>query len=353
MSTRNGKLQGILVGALALQIVLAFVTWNASGGNKLPDPRPLLDLDKAAVTALEITEKPVGTDAAETLRLEKQGDAWIVATAGGFPAKKDKVEELVGKLADLKVREPVGTQKANHNALRVGDDVWSRKVKITAGGETKALVIGSGPGASIHARFADAAEVFRGRGVSEAAISGRVSSYVDTELVKVDAAKLKEIQVANPSGSLSFRKEGEDWQLAELPAGEALDQAQAKSFASSVARLTMKAPVTKTVEAAHGLEAGATKVTLTYTDDQAASKTLTYTIGAAKDDARYVKADGQDFVVLVSDWATKSAREKTANDFVKKEEAAAAPPPAGMPVHGGMPPFPLPGMGGGEMPPPH
>jgi hypothetical protein len=349
MSTHKGKLQGILAGALALQVVLAVVTWNARGGSELPEARPLLEVDEAAVTALEITEKPVGaTETPETIRLEKQGDGWVVASAGGFPAKKDKVEELVGKLANLKVRDPIGTQKANHNALRVGADVWSRKVKVTAGGQTKDLVIGSGPGASIHARFADADAVFRGRGLSESAISGRVSSYVETELVKVDVAKLKEIQVTNASGTLSFRKEGEDWQLAELPAGQTLDQAQAKSFASSVARLTMKAPVSKTVDAAHGLENGATKVTLTYADDANASKTLSYAIGAAKDDAHYVKADGQEFVVLVSDWSTKSAREKTANDFVKKEEAAAAPPPGGIPGHGGMPPFPMPAMPPGE-----
>jgi hypothetical protein len=340
----NKKLQGILLGALAVQVVLAFVTWTSGGRQAHVDPKPLLGFDKAAVTAVEITEKASSpTDKDATLRLEKSGEGWVVASAGGYPAKKDKVEEFVAKLTDLKVRDPIATKKADHNALRVGADVWGRKVKITAGAETKELVVGSGQGSTVHVRFADKDDVYNGRGVSEYAISARASSYVDTDYVKVDADKVSEVEITNPAGTLSFRKDGENWSLAQLPAGQQLDQGKVKSFVSGIARLSFKEPVGKTIAPEYGLGAGAAKVVLRYTDGSDA-KTVTYAVGAAKDGAHYVKADGQDFVVLVAEWSTKPVLEKKPDDFVKKEEPAAAANgaprglPPGMPAGLAMPP---------------
>lgn len=319
------KTHGILLGVLAAQIALAALTWSTGGGlGGRPDPEPLLGFEKGAVTALEITERPTAPDdEAETIRLEKSGDGWVVASAGGFPAKADKVDELVEKLVGIEIRRPVATRKASHNSLRVGEDVWGKKVKITAGGETKELVVGSGPGSTIHVRFAGADEVHRARGVTEYSISARVGSYVETQYVNVETDKLNEIQVTNAHGTLTFRKEGDQWALAELPAGRELDQSKVKSFASSVARLSLKEPVGKEVKPEYGLDGG-TKVVLVATVDDK-PKTVTYTVGAevADANAHYVKADDQDFVVLVSDWATKSAREKRVDDFLVKEEPAA------------------------------
>jgi protein TonB len=49
--------------------------------------------------------------------------------------------------------------------------------------------------------------------------------------------------------------------------------------------------------------------------------------------------------------ADQQKQQKEATEALAQQQAAAAPPPGGMPGHGGMPPFPLPGMDGDEMPP--
>ena len=50
------------------------------------------------------------TRSTTTCSTARAGDGWVVASAGDYPAKPGKVEEVVGKLVDLKVRNPIATQ---------------------------------------------------------------------------------------------------------------------------------------------------------------------------------------------------------------------------------------------------
>lgn len=103
---KNIKVLGVVlaVGPTLLAVIL----WQTGGHAPGQASHPLFGVEESAITALEITGKPAADGkAAESIKLVKNGADWVIATAGNYPAKKDKVEEVVKKLAAIKVRNPV------------------------------------------------------------------------------------------------------------------------------------------------------------------------------------------------------------------------------------------------------
>ena len=306
---------------------------------------------------MESTAKARGDDKGSmSVKLTKSDTDWHVASASNYPGKKDKVDEVLKKLLAIKVKSPIATQAANHNALRVGKDTYGKEVVVTAGSDIKKLTVGSGSGSAINVRFSDQNDVFQGRGISEYQLSSAARSYVETQYVKVEPDKVNAFQVTNSKGPLTFRKDGGKWMLEQLPAGAELDESKVTSFLTSTARVTLDRPIGKEVKPEFGLDSGA-KVEIQATVDEK-PVTVSYKVGAqagaADSDGFYVKAGDNDFVVVATKWATEGPRTKGAEDFVKKPEQAQngeGGPPGGMPPGMQLPPgmqMP-PGMGG---PPP-
>ena len=322
----------ILAVALLIQAGLAVFMLSGTTGRASTDANVMLDLSADDITELVIEAKPRSDGKVlPPLDLKKQGDGWVVASAGGYPAKIEKIKELTTKLATLKVREPIATNAANHNALNVGEQSFAKKVKIVAGQTSKSLIVGSAKGSSIHARFADQDNVYLARGLSAFALSERPTTYVDTQYVKVDDASA--ITVTNPGGTIHISKaEGGHYVVQELPADADVDDSRVKSFVNSATNVQLAEPVGKEIKPEYGLD-GSTKVEIT-----AGEKTVSYVIGALKDEKFYVKADNSDFVVLVSKWAVESLQKQTPDKFIK-EQAAPTPPgggPGGMQLPPGM-----------------
>ena len=338
MSKAN-KVLGI---ALLVQAALVVFTW--AGGAKLggaSDTRQLVEVDPGDVTALEIVGKATKDKPARTIKLAKKGDDWVVATAEDFPAKKDKVDEVVKKLVEARVRDPIASQKANHAALKVSEKTHDKKVRLQAGGKDLNLVIGSGKGSSIHARFADQDEVFLARGVSAWSISDRIASYLETDYVKVEDPT--EVSVQNEKGTINVLKDDSGkWKVSELPPDADVDDSRVSAFVSSARSVRLAEPVGKETKPEYGLDGGV-QVVLKNKD-----ATVTYVIGAQDGDHFYVKAQDHDYVVKVSKWSVDKLRTQTPDKFIR-EAPATAPPQAGM---GGMGPGGIPpGMRPPGLPP--
>ncbi len=326
------KTNQILAGLVVAQFALIALTWAGAGQSGGDDANALVPAEVDSVTAIEITGKPAKAgEASKTVKLSKKGDKWVVSSAADFPAKKDKVEEVVKKLVEAKVRAPVATNKANHAALKVADGTFDKKVTISAGGSEHKLVVGSGKSSSIHARFADKDEVYLARGISAWAISDRIASYVDTQYVKVDDPT--EVRVQNPKGTISIHKDADKMVVAELPPDANVDDSRVTAFVNSAKSLRMAEPVGREIKPEYGLDGG-TKVVLKGKDVE-----VKYTIGAkaGDEDKYYAKAEGNDFVVLVNKWSVDKLNDQTPDKFIKEVAAPAPPggPPGGMP--GGMP----------------
>lgn len=329
----------ILVGVAAGQLVLVALTWTlASTIGTGSDATPLIDSMKAdEVTELTISSGPKDGKTTPPVTLEKRGDAWVVASAEGYPAKADTVTDLVKKIVDLKVREPVATNKGNHAVLKVSDTTYDKKVHLKAGSATADLVIGSAKGSSVHARFEGKDEVFLARGVSSYALSDRASTFVDTQYLAVKEPTA--VTVKNDKGVINLTKtDAGGWTVAQLPADVDVDDSRVKAFVNAASTVVLAEPVGKTVKPEYGLDAGV-RVEVT-----SAEGTRAYRIGAEADGKVYVKADDNDFVVKVAKYSVDTLRTQVPNNFVKE----AVEPPSG----GGMPGMPGGGMpGGGQLPP--
>lgn len=313
-----------LLALLAVQVVLGIVTHSGSGGDAPAGSEPLLTLKVADVTALELASKPLDDEDPTPVRFERKGEGWVVASAGDFPAKADKVEEVLGKVLGLKVQDPIATSPANHNALRVGTRDYDKTVKLEAGPAKYSLVMGSAKGSSIHVRKADANEVYYARGLTTWALSDQVSGYVDTKYVEAD--DVVEVHLKNQHGQLTLVKDkAGDWTLDPAPPGVPLKASELQAFVDKARKLTLAEPVGKTVDDAYGLGENAVVVRLVSESageegaDPTRSET-SYLLGVEEDGKVYAKADTSDYVVKVSKWSVEKTLEAKFTDFVKDAE---------------------------------
>jgi hypothetical protein len=341
----------ILIAALALQVVLVVVTWNAcQRKSDKVDPQPVLGFAAEDVTGLEVVAKANKPDQGpDKVELARKDGKWVVANAGDYPADEEKVTKVIEQLAELKIREPIARSKTNHEALKVGEFEYGRKLKVRTASEEKALIIGAGKGQSIHLRYADKDDVYQAAGMSAWSVHSKVRNYIDTKYLSLEKDKVNALTVTNPKGQLTFTRQGEEgWALAELPPDEELDQSQVTLLVNRMSNVNLSQPLGKEVKPEYGLAQG-TRVVLV-SSEEGETVTTSYTIGAMTGEEYYLKADDNEFVITVAKWATGEATEKVAADFVKKEpEAGASPAPA----PGAMPPGAMPpgAMPPGMMPP--
>jgi hypothetical protein len=316
------QMNKILLGLLVAQVLLGLLTWTGMASK--PEPtgnRPVFSFDAKKVVSLRIKAKPKsGSDKQEEeVLLARKDDGWVVADRDDYPADKDKVQKVLEQLLQLKIGDALASNPANHNALKVGERDYDREVTVKTAKQSGSVILGSGPSNSVNLRYRGKNEVYRARGLSVWTIGNTVRGYVNTKYIEADKDKLTQVVVSNDKGRLSFAKEGDKWALAELPAGETLDENKVKSFINKVSTLNLEEPVGKELKPEYGLSGGA-EVFLVSGEDQG-TVTRRYVIGAHQDQqSYYAKADDSDWVVTVTKWNAEDIRNKTAADFAKKSE---------------------------------
>jgi hypothetical protein len=328
-------LHKLLSGLLLLQVGLAALAWWPEDRSSLT-PRSLLEIEIEEIVELRIARKPAEGLEADVLHLVRGENAWTLASAGDYPAAPDKVDELLDKLVSLEVQSPIATRSENHNALKVGDKEYGRRVEIgTASGSTE-LIIGAAASNSVHVRLADASEVYVARGVSEWSLRDNASSYYDANYVQADVSELTQLLVHNDSGTLSFVREageveggtggeagegGAAWRLEEAPEGSALDQDEIESFLETITKVRIAEPVGRELKPEYGLEADASGVRVDWAM-KAENQSLAggYRLGASVESHTYVKATDSPFVIKAADSGFEKLRQAKAADFVVEDE---------------------------------
>ena len=336
MSRTNGILAALLVG----QLILAGVTWSTL--RSTPDEATKqtiveVDVDALASVRIEATAT-AGDQEPEALELEKRGDDWVVSSAFDYPANADKVETLASNLAKLKAGDPIATTKASHNALRVGDKDFDRKLVVNSGDGEQSFILGNGSRGAVHVRREGEDEVFAARGISVWDIRADLRSYIRSRLVNAETSRVAEVTVKNEHGTITMAKQDDGtWALAELPPGTPVDQNVARSFVNAVSRFHLEKPVAREATAAHGLDGGVEVSVVEMPeskpdqpeqeeapggakpDDAAEPVVYRYKIGGPADDKFYfVKTADGEYVVTVAKSAVSQALEKKAEDFAKK-----------------------------------
>ncbi len=338
------RLHTILLGALGVQALLAVATWW---------PRDTGTVEATAMVAFEadavtrVVVQGSGEDA-QPLDLVKNGEAWAIASSAGYPAEADKVGDLLDTVLDIEVRRAVATKAVNHDALKVGDKEWGKKVRLEAGAQVIELVIGAASGRASHVRLASEDEVYSVAGLNEWSIKDRPSSYWDAEVVSLDADGATAITIEKRDGTVLELVQGDGGWLfeGEVPEGEMIDPDKLDRLASAACKLRMRDAVGTDALPEHGLEPAAAEVTVTLEEDDATS-TYSYALGSTIDGETYLQVPDSPFVVTVSEYTAKDLTEASVEELLLNLDEE--PDPAGMGGMEGMqglpPGFDLSGLG--------
>ncbi len=134
------RLNKVLIGLAAAQLVLAFFVATRSGGSvELAQTPVLAGFDAAQVTRLQVFEN--GPD--KGIDLVKKGSDWVLASQWDYPVDPAKVEAALAPLAKLTAGDPLATSAVKHRQLGVADNDFEKKLVITAGGKDTTLFVGA------------------------------------------------------------------------------------------------------------------------------------------------------------------------------------------------------------------
>ncbi|MFH1466408.1 MAG: DUF4340 domain-containing protein [Pseudomonadota bacterium] len=318
----------VLFAGLGVQALLCVATWWPRGSGAVP-AHALVTLDAAAIDRIEIARSG---ENAEPVALVKEGERWLIASSAGYPAQADKVQELIDSLTALEVRRPLATKAVNHDALKVGEKEFGKKVTLSAGDQQASVVIGAASSHAVHVRLADEDDVYEARGMSEWTIKDRASSYWKPEVVDLDVDTATGIVIALRDGTTVGLSHSENGWIYEgdAPEGELIDPDKVSRLAEAACKIRLREPVGTTAEPAFGLDNPAATVTVT-TEAEDATSTFSYELGNTADGEVYLETGASPWIVTVSEYSAKSILEAGPASLVLDDDA-----PTGMGGMGGM-----------------
>jgi len=295
-----------------VQVLLVVLTWWPGGGPA--EARPLIPLASTEIDAVRVERK--GSD--DPLVLERSETGWAIPSAGGYPAQESKVDELLAKLLDVRVRTPIATRATSHDALQVGDDEWGRKVTLTSGEgepESVTVVVGASARSGVHLRLADSDEVYLVTGLSEWGISDRPAGYYEPQYVDLAPEAVVAFSLENEHGAVALTKVDDAWTLADAAEGERVDQSAVEALVRDASRIRISKPVGREIDPAFGLEEGVHVAWSLEADD--ATVAGGYRVGSEVDNLAYVKRDDSPFVVQTSASTLTPLREATRDGLLE------------------------------------
>ena len=276
------RTQQILLGVLALQIILSEVVfWPrevalVSGEPLFPD-----------LVAEDIVALTVEDNTGEQIVLRKVAGAWVMPEAGDYPAQEASITPVLEKLAALSAGSVVARTAASHTQLEVSDDTFQRRVELeTATGETYTVYLGSAPRyTATHFRIEGEPETYLTSDVSVWDVNVAVSGWADTSYVSIDLATVTDVTLENANGTFILVKDEDNWTLADLQAGEAIEPTQTSAVVRAATSLSLMAPLGTSADPAYGMDSPGAVAIVTTDDGQ------THTLAGAadpQDDGSYV-----------------------------------------------------------------
>lgn len=312
------KLQRILIGILAAQLVLAaIVFWPRQAADA---GKPLLDIAAEDVTALTIQD-----DQGASVVLTKVGDGWVATSAADYPADAAKITPVISKLTAINTGRLVGETTASHTRLQVADDKFVRKVDIQTAAGVKTLYLGSSAGSNTtHVRLAGQNQVYLAGNLATWDIDGDLTAWIDPVYFSVPSADITGFTLVNASGEFAFEKDANGaWTLAGLAAGEALDASKVTSLVSQFSSLRLTKVLGKVDDSAYGLAQPSAALTVqAKSGDQVKTYTLTIGVKDPTDNSYLVKSSESAYYVRVAEYGVKDLVERTRELFMQPTPTA-------------------------------
>jgi hypothetical protein len=311
------KLQRILAIVLTAQIVLvAVVFWprstvQAEGGPLFPD-----------LETTNIVKLTVEDNTGNQVALLRQGDGWVLADSGDFPADGSKIEPVLSKIAALQTGRLVAQNVSSQKRLQVADTDFMRRVKMELqDGSVQTLYVGSSPSAgATHVRRADQDETYLAADLASWEIGATAQNWIDASYVRLNREEVTRLVLENNNGSFQFDKQPDDtWTMVGLAEDEALNMTNFNPILSQAVGLRMTTPLGLEEKAEYGLDEPAAKVSITTTSsDDGSTKTAVLRIGAQLPDGNYAaKWSESSYYVSVAAASVQNMIDRTRDELLQ------------------------------------
>jgi hypothetical protein len=291
------RLQWILIGVLAVQIILTIVVSLPRGTRAASGPL-LEGYDPSTVTEVLIENQ-----SGEQVHLKTIDGVWVLPEAGNFPVNGDKVTELLEKIGKVQTNRLVAQTAASHNQLSVAEDNFIAKIILNeADGKSYHLFLGSSGGAgATHIRLSGNDPVYLTDQLASWEVSPTLSSWIDTEYLTLDQTQIQALSIQNANGTFKFTK-GTDgkWVYEGLGEGETFNTS---SFQSTIDRLTalrMLEPLGTEADPSLGFEEPAAAAVFELQGENETTSQVTLIIGGRLGENYAAKASNSSYFVKIA-----------------------------------------------------
>lgn len=327
----------VAMGAVVFIALLGLTLWTInrdSGGPSASEVIPTIDIDRDAVTAMEIT-RPGG----DTVVLVSSSEGWRVSQPVDAEADRSNVESALNRLRDLTLARIVATQEQNYPRLQVDDDNGVR-VRVIAGDQTvSTLVIGKYADGMTMIRVDDRPEVFGASGSLRYAFDRELKAWRNRRVVEEETSSVESIAFQSPNGSFRFDKNADAWMASEGQdaLGDDFDVKKVAGLVSTAARLTASGFAEEDVSVARaGLNEPTATVTMTIAER---TDPVVLELGQAVDEAgdTYLRRQGEETIYVVSKYLSErlqpdpQAFEQSAEPAPQPQVAPTTPAMQGQP----------------------
>lgn len=289
------KTNAVLAGLLGVQLAALAVTWWPSPPEAKTET-VVFPGGADAIRALEIHPPAAEGEPGKPVQLVRQGEAWTLLSAQGYPAQAETVKTVLDHLAGITLTDPITTQATSHAALQVADDAYTRKITASLGGETTTLLLGAGPGSLTRVRLAGQDAVYQVRGFSAWSIGDTDARFWDPEVVAAKVDELEALTFPTPAGPVQLVLRDGVW--SDASGAHVIGPREASRLVKSLTSLRMQRPLGTGDDPAWGIADGL-HVAWTGRTVDGTAYTGGYRIGAALDDLRAVRVDGGSWTVAV------------------------------------------------------
>jgi hypothetical protein len=325
----------ILAAVAALLVLIALLSTRTERKHETLDSGPIFPNLKA-----ETLGKIVLTGSAKTVELVKQGEKWLVATEGNYPADAQAMDRLIEKLPLLDRKYLRSRNPEMQQTFEVSDSSGIEVLLADAAGQEVARFrMGkNGPDfRSQYVRPAGREEVYLIPESLKSLFDPGRQTWRDKTILSFPTDKVKQLEMyAAGTPPVVVVKDDQGNYAMTAPEASPAKKTLVESTLRTLSALRCDAFADASVTAASaGLEAPEQKVIVLLED----GATLELQIGAAVDGARhYVRKAGEDTIFLLSKGRVTGILRKAEELKDVPAEQPASEPPAGsgaVPVPGG------------------
>ena len=229
---------GILAVVAAVMVVWATIQSRGPTKRGVEPSGPAYLVQGLESTAIGSIVVGQGKD---EIKIERQGDQFVVANKQNYPADAKQISDLISKCLDIKTSEVYTTNPKNHEELEVTEAKAKNVIKFFKqdGSLLAGIIIGRSQenGQGTYVRLTSDDKVFLAK--ESPWFRDKALDYINQEIATVRREDVNMVTVTTGEGSYTLRpqKGGDGVVMADLPADKKLKDSDAKSVFNALTSL--------------------------------------------------------------------------------------------------------------------